>query len=76
MGEVYLIYTAYNLRRLMSIFDFKSLMKKIKDFCPCFLSNQNRFIVQIKIYKAPLTKNSFLATNKNIFFIFDNIKWG
>ena len=30
LGEVYLIFTGYNLRRLMSIFDFKTLMSKIK----------------------------------------------
>ena len=30
LGEVYLIFTGYNLRRLMSIFGFESLMSKMK----------------------------------------------
>ena len=30
LGEVYIIITRYNLRRLMSIFDFKTLMSKIE----------------------------------------------
>ena len=30
LGEVYLIFTAYNLRRLISIFGFEALMRKMK----------------------------------------------
>jgi len=38
-GEVYLIFTGYNLRRLMSIFDFKTLMGKIKAYLSSILDD-------------------------------------
>lgn len=37
LGEVYLIFTSYNLRRLMSIFGFESLMVKMKAHLCLFL---------------------------------------
>ena len=35
LGEVYLIFTGYNLRRLMSIFGFEALMSKMKAHLHC-----------------------------------------
>ena len=46
LGEVYLIFTAYNLRRLMSIFDFETLMSKIKAHLHLFLQEITVFFTK------------------------------
>ncbi len=50
LGEVYLIFTGYNLRRLMSIFDFKTLMSKIKAHLPSLFDRFRLFYQNFKTY--------------------------
>jgi transposase len=50
LGEVYLIFTGYNLRRLMSIFDFKTLMSKIKAHLPALFDRFRLFYQNLKSF--------------------------
>ena len=62
MGEVYLAFTTYNLRRLMSIYDFKTIISKLK-------AHFGLYFVEIKTF-LPL-KNSFSEIKFN-FYLFNN----
>ncbi len=43
MGEVYLAFTTYNLRRLMSIYDFNTIMSKLKAHFGVIFTNTKLF---------------------------------
>ena len=73
LGEVYLIFTGYNLRRLMSIFDFKTLMSKIKahlsslfDYFKPFYSKLETFLIDLSCFiKNKTQSNNFIIFNLN-----------
>ena len=73
LGEVYLIFTAYNLRRLMSIFNFKILMSKIKAHLASisghFKPSQTKleaFLIDLSCFlKIKNQSNNFLTFNLN-----------
>ncbi len=73
LGEVYLIFTGYNLRRLMSIFDFKTLMSKLKahllalfDRFSLFCQNLKSFLINIShLMKILRQSNKFPIFNLN-----------
>ena len=73
LGEVYLIFTGYNLRRLMSIFDFKTLMSKLKaylhslfDHFQSFHNNLETFLVDLSCFsKNRNQSNNFPIFNLN-----------
>jgi len=56
LGEVYLIFTCYNLRRLMSIFDFKTLMSKMKAHLHHILLKISLFFTFIDIFNPQSRK--------------------
>ena len=68
LGEVYLIFTGYNLRRLMTIFDFKTLMSKIKAHLSSVL---NSFKTSQTKLEAFLTNLSYFLNNKtqSVYFL-------
>lgn len=47
LGEVYLIFTCYNLKRIMSIFGFELLMSMIKTFLSSFILILGTFFTQM-----------------------------
>jgi len=51
MGEVYLIFTCYNLKRIMSIFGFSLLMSMIKAKLSSFFVNLASFGVNLSYFK-------------------------
>ena len=66
LGEVYLIFTAYNLRRLISIFGFESLMSKmnahlhyISSAIPMFIAKLASFYLPKAISIAQSSKNKY-----------------
>lgn len=73
MGEVYLAFTTYNLRRLMSIFDFDTLMSKIKahyvsvfaSFSWLFKPIQHRLTIleKMDVFKLQSIGNNYLFKN-------------
>ena len=73
LGEVYLIFTGYNLRRLMSIFDFKTLMSKIKAYLSSLFyyfkplySKLETFLAYLKCFlKNEVQSNNFSIFNLN-----------
>jgi hypothetical protein len=73
LGEIYLIFTAYNLRRLMSIFDFETLMSKIKAHLASILdlfwpsqSKLEAFIIDLSCFlKRKYQTNKFIIFNLN-----------
>lgn len=73
LGEVYLIFTGYNLRRLMSIFGFETLMSKIKahlssalDQFPTFYSKLELYLIDLSCFlKNKNQSNNFLIFNLN-----------
>ncbi len=70
LGEVYLIFTGYNLRRLMSIFDFKTLMSKIKAHLFPILDRFQPFYNKIQAFLVDLSsfiKNRTQSKNIPIF---------
>jgi transposase len=50
LGEVYLAFTCYNLRRTLSIFGFKALMNKLRAVFGHFISKLNAFITNFKLF--------------------------
>ena len=56
MGEVYLAFTTYNLRRLASIFDFKTLMSKMKAHFGNFLTVLSSLFNKIEASVSQLQK--------------------
>ncbi len=72
LGEVYLIFTGYNLRRLISIFDFKTLMGKFKAHLIAIFDNLRTFYQNLKIFGSnlrPLFKILIQSNNFPIFII-------
>ncbi|MCK5677568.1 MAG: IS1182 family transposase [Flavobacteriaceae bacterium] len=70
LGEVYLIFTGYNLRRLMSIFDFKTLMSKIKAHLSSLFDCFNPFYIKKETFLIDLScfiKNKTQSINFIIF---------
>ncbi len=66
LGEVYLIFTAYNLRRLISIFGFESLISKmnahlhyISSAIPMFIAKLASFYLPKAISIAQSSKNKY-----------------
>jgi len=53
--EVYLIFIRYNHRRLMSIFDFKTLMGKIKTHLSSILDNFSSFDSKSEVFLINLS---------------------
>jgi len=51
MGEVYLAFTTYNLRRLASIFDFKTLIDMIRAYFQRFFTFFSQFLSKYSIFK-------------------------
>lgn len=76
LGEVYLAFTCYNLKRIVSILGFEALMKKIKSFLICFLSKYPLSKVNKKPFKQLLTKTFISLNNKNESLYLNKIKWG
>lgn len=66
LGEVYLAFTNYNLRRLMDIFSFEVLMSKIKALLTLFLSGFGRFRADLTLFK-PKTSLNRDNLNFNVF---------
>ena len=71
LGEVYLIFTGYNLRRLMSIFDFKTLMSKIKAHLRLFFDHSQPFYNKIEVFLENFKCFLFLQSQINKIAIFD-----
>lgn len=71
LGEVYLIFTGYNLRRLMSIFDFKTLMSKIKTHLSPLFDCFNPFYIKLKTFLIDLSCFMKNKTQSNNFIIFN-----
>ena len=71
LGEVYLAFTCYNLKRIVSILGFEALMIKIKAILTHLLSKYPLCRTQKKLVKLFLTKITFPIPNKNNFFIFE-----
>jgi len=71
LGEVYLIFTCYNLRRLMSIFNFQTLMSKIKAHLLAFFYHLHWLYIVLETFLTNLS--SFLKTKSqsNNFPIFN-----
>lgn len=70
LGEVYLIFTAYNLKRLMSIFDFKTVMSKIKAHLSPLFNHFQPFYHKLETYLIDLScflKNKTQSNNFPIF---------
>jgi len=70
LGEVYLIFTGYNLRRLMSIFDFKTLMSKIKAHLSSISDCFKPLYIKLEILLTDLRcflKNESQSSNFTIF---------
>ncbi len=70
LGEVYLIFTGYNLKRLMSIFDFKTLMSKIKALLSSLFDLFKPFYHKLEAYLIDLIcflKNKTQSNNFSIF---------
>jgi len=73
LGEVYLIFTGYNLRRLMSIYDFETLMSKIKAHLSSVLDRFKPFQIKLEAFLIDLScflknknqSNNFLIFNLN-----------
>jgi transposase len=73
LGEVYLIFTGYNLRRLMSIFDFETLMSKIKAHLSSVLDRSKPSQTKLEAFLVDLScflnnknqSNNFLIFNLN-----------
>jgi len=76
LGEVYLAFTCYNLKRTLSIPGFEVLMAKIKAILPRFLTMYVLFKIKKRPFKPFFTKNMISITNKNNFYIFEYIKQG
>ena len=70
LGEVYLAFTAYNLKRTLSVMGFDDLMSKIKAHFVCFHRKYQQFIAEIiiifEIVVSPEIKQS---TRSNDFLI-------
>ena len=64
MGEVYLAFTTYNLRRLMSIYDFKSIMSKLNAHFNAFLTDLNLFF-QLKTLFIAFLSHFYPLNRKN-----------
>lgn len=71
LGEVYLAFTCYNLKRIVSILGFEALMIKIKAILTHLLSKYPLCRNQKKLVNLFLTKTTFPLPNKNNFFIFE-----
>ncbi len=52
LGEVYLAFTCYNLRRIMSILGFEALMSKMKALLISFLQNYPSFFTKITSFNS------------------------
>jgi transposase/IS5 family transposase len=52
LGEAYLVFTCYNLRRLMSIFGFKALMSKMKAHLDHFLQYLDSFVAKLSSFNG------------------------
>jgi transposase len=71
LGEVYLIFIAYNIRRLMSIFDFKTLMSKIKAHLSSIFNQFQLFYIKIGMFLNDLSHFPKNKTQSNKFPIFN-----
>jgi transposase len=54
LGEVYLIFTCYNLKRLVSVLGFNKVMSLLKAHLTAFLSQHRLFIFKLNSFKAIL----------------------
>ena len=70
LGEVYLAFTCYNLKRTVSILGFDTLMIKIKAVLTPFLEKYATFTDPKSLFKCFLTKIRIPLHNKNNFYIF------
>ncbi|WP_445012644.1 transposase [Aquimarina mycalae] len=71
LGEVYLAFTCYNLKRILSIFGFEALINKIKDVFILFSSKYVLLRIKKSLFKNFLTKKYIPIKNKNNFYIFE-----
>ena len=71
LGDVYLAFTCYNLKRTVSILGFDALMIKIKAILTPFLVKYAFFRAQKDLFKRFLTKIKIPLQNKNNFYIFE-----
>jgi len=73
LGEVYLIFTGYNLRRLMSIFDFETLMSKIKAHLSSVLDRSKPYQTKLEAFLIHLSCFLNNKNQSNNFLIFNLI---
>ncbi len=71
LGEVYLAFTCYNLKRTVSIMGFEALMNKIKAIFILFSSKYTLFRIRKNHFKHFVTKIIIPIQNKNNFYIFE-----
>jgi len=71
LGEVYLIFTGYNLRRLMSIFNFKTLMSKIKAHLSSVLDRFKPSQTKLEAFLIDLSCSLKNKNQSNNFLIFN-----
>ena len=71
LGEVYLAFTCYNLKRTLSILGFGALMMRIKAIWGPFSTKNTLFGIKKRLFKPFFTKTLIPITNKNNFYIFE-----
>jgi Uri superfamily endonuclease len=60
MGEVYLVFTVYNLKRALSVLGFDALMRRIYACLRLFLASYDQFIAHISRFKQSKHNYDFL----------------
>ncbi|MDO5970066.1 hypothetical protein Q4Q35_09615, partial [Flavivirga aquimarina] len=64
LGEVYLVFTCYNLKRLVAIFGFEALIDKIKAILVNFLTKSPYLSVKNNHFKLFFSKRLNLSINQ------------
>ncbi|MBL4755950.1 MAG: transposase [Flavobacteriales bacterium] len=57
LGEVYLAFTTYNLKRSLTILGFETLMSKIAAHLPSISCWKSCFLTHAKLFSFPVSKN-------------------
>jgi len=70
LGEVYLAFTGYNLKRTLSVMGFDDLMSKIKAHFVCFHRKYQQFINEITtLYLISVIPEAKVKPQTNLFLI-------
>jgi len=70
LGEVYLAFTGYNLKRTLSVMGFDGLMSKIKGHFVCFYRKYQQYIAgTIILYLISVIPEAKVKPQTNLFLI-------